>query len=435
MFPMFDSRYLYTAADMWYRGMTVPSQILKAAADLLDERVTPPLNPELYRSSPVFPTFRRFAATRLRLLQRLTQSYSKPAFGINETQLNGKRVAVQEEIVFETPFCKLLHFKKDKTAGQPRLLMIAPMAGHYATLLRDTVRDSLPFFDVYVTDWVNAREVPISHGGFDLDGCIATLVRCFEFLAPDFHVMGVCQSGLPAYAAVALLEDNENLHQLLPKTLTVMGSPIDARRSPTSVNAYATQHGEDWFEHMALSIVPEGYPGTGRLVYPGFMQLTAFLSMNPERHQKSITDAIRHYTEGDFEGEEKISSFYAEYCSVMDLTAEFYLQTVRVVFQEALLPRGKMVSRGRLIDPGAIRKTALLAVEGENDDICGIGQTKAALDLAKNLPDGKKSYVFVEGSGHYGLFNGHRYRETVLPALRRFTEKNASKKTALREVS
>ena len=358
----------------------------------------------------------------MRLLQHITQSYKKPAFGITETTIGGKQVAVVEDVVLRMPFCQLLHFKKDSSLRQPRLLMIPPMAGHYATLLRDTVRDSLPYFDIYVADWMNARDVPISQGGFDLDSYIATLVSCFEHLAPDFHVMGICQSGVPAYAAVALLEDSNHLRPLLPHTLTVMGAPIDTRRSPTSVNMYATQHDEDWFEQTALSIVPDGYPGERRLVYPGFMQLAAFLSMHPERHQKSITDAMNHYVHGDFQGEEKISSFYAEYCSVMDLTAEFYLQTISVVFKEALLPQGKMVSRGRLVDPKAIRQTSLLAVEGEKDDICGIGQTKAALDIAENLPNAKKSYLFLKGSGHYGLFNGHRYRETVLPALRHFID-------------
>ena len=210
-------------------------------------------------------------------------------------------------------------------------------------------------------------------------------------------------------------------HAWLPKSLTVMGSPIDTRQSPTSVNLYATQHDEDWFENNALTIVPNGYPGERRLVYPGFMQLAAFLSMHPERHQKSAKDAIDHYVAGNFQGEEKISSFYAEYFSVMDLTAEFYLQTVKVVFQEAQLPQGKMISRGKAVNPKAIRQTAIFAVEGEKDDICGIGQTEAALHLAENLAENKKHYLLLKQAGHYGLFNGHRYCETVLPELRQFT--------------
>ncbi len=425
MFPMIDNSYLYAMMNNWYRAMEGPSVLLRFAADQLDERVTPPLDEELYEQNTFLHTAQRYTATRLRLLQRLTQSYQKPAFGIRDTKIDGRKVKVEEQAVFETPFCKLLHFKKESREQMPRLLLIAPMAGHYATLLRDTVRDALPFYDVYVTDWMNARDVPISQGGFDMDSYIGTLIRCFEFLAPDFHVVGICQSGVPAYAAVALLEEQENNHHLLPTTLTLMGSPIDVRRSPTSVNSYATQHGEDWFEQMALSIVPQDFPGARRLVYPGFMQLTAFLSMHPERHQKSITDAMHHYVEGDFAGEEKISSFYAEYFSVMDLTAEFYLQTVRVVFQEALLPQGKMVFRGRKVDPNAIRLTPILAVEGELDDICGIGQTRAALDLAQHLPASKKSYVMVKDAGHYGLFNGHRFRNIVLPAMQRFSAKAA----------
>ena len=436
MIPMFDNHYLYMTSDAWYRGMAYPSHLLKLAADMLDERVTPPLSAELYQSNPLLPMFQRSAATQLRLMQRLTQSYQKPAFGITHTQLDGKQVEVTQEPVFETPFCTLLHFKKDSAVKQPRVLLIPPMAGHYATLLRDTVRDSLPHLDIYVADWMNARDVPISHGAFDLDSYIATLVRCFEYLATDeFHVVGICQSGAPAYAAIALLEDSQHLRPLLPKTLTVMGSPIDVRRSPTSVDSYATQHDEDWFEKSALSLVPDHYPGARRLVYPGFMQLAAFLSMHPERHQKSISDAMTHYVQGDFQGAEKTSSFYGEYCSVMDLTAEFYLQTVRVIFQEALLPQGKMVSRGRLVDPKAIRHTAIFAVEAEKDDICGIGQTKAALDLAKNLAESKKSYLLLNEAGHYGLFNGHRYRETVLPAMCRFIHSHAQKKSAMSVVA
>ena len=421
MYPLIDSRYLYTAVNNWYRAMRLPSQAFKAAANLLDERVTPPLAPEMDQQNPFLTQIRRSLAARFMMLERLTQSYNKPAFDIRQVNVNGQPVVVEEETVLTLPFCHLLHFKKVGSPTQPKLLIVAPMAGHYATLMRDTVRDSLPFFDVYVTDWQNARDVPISCGGFDMDSYIAVLIRFFEELSPDFHVMGVCQSGVPCYAALALLEDSKQLSEWLPKSMILMGSPIDTRRSPTSVNQYATEHGEDWFERMALTIVPEGYPGERRLVYPGFMQLAAFLSMHPERHQKSFSNAFQHYVNGDFQGEEKISAFYAEYCSVMDLTAEFYLQTVRVVFQEALLPQGKMISRGRPVNPSAIERTPIFAIEGEKDDICGLGQTKAALDLATRLPESKKTYLMLEGAGHYGLFNGHRFREKVLPAMIRFT--------------
>lgn len=420
MFQMFDSRYLYMGVNAWYQMMQAPSAMFRLAADQLDERITPPIAPELYEQNMFVPMLQRGIASRLRLMQRLTQSYQKPSFDIKHVEINGHRVHVVQETVMQSPFCTLLHFRKESHHRHPKLLMIAPMAGHYATLLRDTVRDALPYFDVYVTDWANARDVCISQGSFDMDSYIDILVHCYEQIGPDFHVMAICQSGVPAYASVALLEARNDLKELLPKSLTIMGSPIDVRRSPTSVNGYATQHGEDWFEQMALSIVPDGYPGERRLVYPGFMQLAAFISMNPERHQQSISDALNHYMQGDFASEEKISSFYAEYCSVMDLTAEFYLQTVRVVFQEALLPQGKMISRGRLVDPKEIRHTALLAIEGERDDICGLGQTKAALDLATHLPNSKKSHLMLEGAGHYGLFNGKRFRENVLPALRSF---------------
>ena len=428
MLPMLDNRYLYMGVNAWYKSMALPTQLFKFSADMLDEQVTKPLDEELYDAMPLVQKMQRSAAAGLRLAQRLTQSYDKPAFGITSVVVHEHTVAIEEECVLDMPFCKLLHFKKHSRQEMPKLLLIAPMAGHYATLLRDTVRDSLPYFDVYVTDWVNARDVPISQGAFDMDSYIATLIRCYEYLAPGgFHAVGICQSGLPAYAAVALLEDNEPFRHFLPTTLTVMGSPIDVRKHPTSVDTYASEHQEDWLEQVSLSMVPEGFAGARRLVYPGFLQLTAFVSMNPERHQKSIGDAMRHFTDGNFAEEQKISSFYGEYCSVMDLTAEFYLQTVKVVFQEALLARGKMYSRGRHVDPKAITRTSIFAVEGELDDICGLGQTNAALTLAKNLPASKKAYLMLPGAGHYGLFNGHRYREKVLPALLKFTRSHTPK--------
>lgn len=411
---------IYEAADTYRRFWTLHAAYFCHMATLLDERENFPLIAQQLSQVPPLGRMRRITAMGYKALHRITQCYDKPEFGIDTVEVTGQMVPVEEIIVFEVPFCRLLYFRKQTRLAGPRLLLVAPMAGHYSTLLRETVRDLLPYFDVYVTDWANARDVPMSDGGFDLNDYIDRVIDFTARLGPELHVMGICQAGVPLAAALALMEADETKADQLPKSLIVMGSPIDTRRSPTAVNILAAEKTENWFEDRMICTVPSTYPGAHRAVYPGFMQLLAFMSMNPQRHQKSLRDAARHYVEGNFDEEQKIDSFYNEFFSVMDLTAEFYMQTVQTVFQEQRFARGTMDSRGRQIDPVAIRRTPILAIEAENDDITGLGQTKALLELTTKLSDSRKGYYMLEEAGHYGLFNGHRFRQILIPEIRRF---------------
>lgn len=422
MSGLFDNRYLYTYADGLTKSMNLSSSFFKSMADLLADA---PL-PYPFTDNDSLERLKRTFGAKLRLFESLTQTYDKPSWNIDETLINDKRIDINIESILDLPFCELIHFKKSSySTKQAKLLIVAPMAGHYATLLRDTINDALPYYDIYVTDWKNAREISISRGAFDFDSYINYVIRFFETLGPDLHVLAICQAGVPTYSAVCILEGDPQKAATAPKSLMIMGSPIDTRESPTTVNDFAADNTEDWFEDNVLCNVPSGYPGERRLVYPGFVQLSAFWNMNASRHQKSIKDAMLHYIEGDFEQGAKIRSFYAEYFSVMDLTAEFYLQTIMIVFKDHLLPKGELVSRGRKVLPGNIKNTALMAIEGDRDDICGVGQTRAAIELANQLSSSKKHYLNVENCGHYGLFNGRRYRDIILPEMLKFTKKAA----------
>jgi poly(3-hydroxybutyrate) depolymerase len=339
----------------------------------------------------------------------------KPAFGLNETVVDGRTVAVREEIVLQKPFGQLKRFVREGVEGGPRLLIVAPMSGHYATLLRGTVERMLPSADVFITDWRDAKLVPLADGGFDLDDYIDYIVEFLAHIGPGAHMLAVCQPSVPCYAAVALM--NADDHPATPKTLTMMGGPIDTREAPTAVNTLATQRPHAWFEHNVIATVPVMYPGAGRRVYPGFLQLAGFMSMNLGNHMISHWEMFKHLVQGDEESAEATKDFYDEYRSICDMTAEFYLQTVQTVFQDHAMPRGEMTHRGRPIDPSAITRTALLAIEGERDDISGLGQTKAALALAPNLPAEDKQYLMVDGAGHYGIFNGSKWRTKVAPVV------------------
>lgn len=343
----------------------------------------------------------------------------KPAFGIETTLVEGRSVPVREEIVDRLPFGQLKHFVKEGgPEGQPRLLIVAPMSGHFATLLRGTVERLLPGHEVFITDWRDAKYVPTRDGTFDLDDYIDYLVRWLEKIGPGAHMLAVCQPSVPAYAAVALM--NADGHPATPKSLTMMGGPIDTREAPTAVNTLATERPHAWFQQNVVCTVPGMYPGGGRRVYPGFLQLAGFMTMNLGSHLISHWEMFKHLVEGDEESAEATRDFYDEYRSVADMTAEFYLQTVDVVFQRHLLPKGEMTHRGRPVLPGAITRTALLAIEGERDDISGVGQTKAALKLATALPAGDKKYHLAKGAGHYGIFNGRKWRETIAPVVEKF---------------
>jgi poly(3-hydroxybutyrate) depolymerase len=347
----------------------------------------------------------------------------KPEFGIAETKVGRKTVAVSEEIVLRKPFGQLKHFAKTGVVGQPKLLIVAPMSGHYATLLRGTVERMLPRHDVFITDWRDAKLVPLADGSFDLDDYIDYLIEFLELIGPGGHMLAVCQPAVPAFAAVALMNAAKNPAR--PKTLTMMGGPIDTRKAPTAVNLLATERPLAWFQRNVVATVPMIHPGAGRKVYPGFLQLAGFMTMNLGSHLVSHWEMFKHLVDGDDEGADSTRAFYDEYRSVCDMAAEYYLQTVEVVFQRHLLPKGQMTHRGRPVDPKAIKDTALLAIEGERDDISGVGQTRAALDLAAKLPKAKKQYLLAKGVGHYGIFNGRKWREQIAPAVEKFIAANA----------
>jgi poly(3-hydroxybutyrate) depolymerase len=336
----------------------------------------------------------------------------KPEFGLQTIEVDGALHYVTEAIVLRRPFGNLLRFTHDGLPDNaPSLLIVAPMSGHYATLLRGTVARMLQHAVVYVTDWADAKMVPVSEGRFDLDDYIDYLIDFLEFIGPGAHMLAVCQPSVPAFAAAAVM--GEARHPCRPRTLTMMGGPIDTREAPTSVNDVAQTRPFSWFEHNVIAQVPLHYPGGGRKVYPGFLQLAGFLSMNLQTHLTSHWQMFRHLVNGDGESADSSKRFYEEYRSVCDMTAEFYLQTIEHVFQKHSLPKGEFVHRGKLIDLGAITDTALLAVEGERDDISGIGQTQAALKLAHNLPDSHKRYLLADGVGHYGIFNGSKWRGRI----------------------
>jgi poly(3-hydroxybutyrate) depolymerase len=368
---------------------------------------------------PVF----RGAAAACEMVARAGAWHERPDFGIHRTMVAGRPVAVDEVPVLYHPFCTLRHFRKDVTVEQPRLLVVAPLSGHFATLLRGTIETLLPDHDVYFTDWVNGRNVPLLYGRFDLDDHIDPMASFMRELGPDTHVLAVCQPSVPVLAAVSLLAADNDPAQ--PRTMTLMGGPIDTRRNPTAVNELATSRPLSWFENNVIATVPARYKGAFRRVYPGFLQLAGFMTMNLDRHVTAHVDLFKHLVRGDGESAEGTRKFYDEYMSVMDLPADFYLQTVSRVFQKHELPLGLFKSRDRLVEPRAIAKTALICVEGENDDICAVGQTAAALDLCVGLPSRKKAHHVQPQVGHYGVFNGKRWRTEIYPKVREFIIANA----------
>jgi poly(3-hydroxybutyrate) depolymerase len=380
-----------------------------------------PANPWGYTSmGPV-------VAASLEVFANAAAARGKPEFGLESVRIRGKDVPVHEEILLRKPFGQLKHFYREGHDEGPHLLIVAPMSGHYATLLRGTVERLLPTADVYITDWRDAKLVPTSEGSFDLDDYIDYLIEFMELIGTKTgerpHLLAVCQPAVPAFAATALM--NEDKNRWRPRTLTMMGGPIDTREAPTAVNTLATQRPFSWFEQNVVATVPMIYPGAGRKVYPGFLQLAGFMTMNLGSHLVSHWEMFKHLVVGDEESAASTQKFYDEYRSVCDMTAEFYLQTVDVVFQQHQLPKGEMEHRARLVRPDAIRDTALLAIEGERDDISGIGQTKAALDIATKLPKAKKEYFLAKDVGHYGIFNGRKWREKIAPVVEKFIAANA----------
>lgn len=384
-----------------------------------------PISPLAYT-----PYSQRIAAA-YELVYRLGKDYEKPAFNIDSVQIGEQHIPIVEENTIVKPFCKLINFKKNPTSSkrdakinqQRKVLIVAPLSGHHATLLRDTVKSLLPHYDVYITDWIDARMVPLSAGPFHLHDYIYYVQEFIRGLGPDLHVISVCQPTVPVLAAISLMASAND--PALPKTMTMMGGPIDPRKSPTQVNTLATEKKYSWFENSVIYNVPANYPGFGRKVYPGFLQHTGFVAMNPDRHAQSHWDFYQHLVQGDDESAEQHRKFYDEYNAVLDLPAEYYLETIKTVFQEFRLPKGTWEVEGKLVKPQDIKTVALFTVEGELDDISGAGQTQAAHELCSNIPATMKQDFVALGCGHYGIFSGRKWREIVCPKVIDFIEKHA----------
>ena len=397
------------------------SQPVRWAADMVEEFYGSP-------SNPLSETwFGKSMAAGAEIVSRLTRNYGKPAFGLTTTAIDGKEVSVNEEIVLRKPFCHLVRFHRDLRGlaprNDPKVVLVAPMSGHFATLLRGTVEALLPEHEVYITDWADAREVPLTWGNFDLNDYIDYVADFLRYIGPGAHAIAVCQPSVPVMGAASLMAAADDPMQ--PRSVTLMGGPIDTRISPTVPNDLAVRNSMMWFRQSVISSVPWGFPGFMRRVYPGFLQLTSFITMNLDRHINAHMRQFEHLVRGDGDSAESHREFYDEYLAVMDLTAEFYLQTIQVVFKEHQLPRGVWVSRERKIDPAAISKTGLMTVEGELDDISGLGQTKAAHGLTPNIPADRHVHLEQKGVGHYGIFNGRRWREQIMPRVRDFIRANA----------
>jgi poly(3-hydroxybutyrate) depolymerase len=401
------------------RALMAPfSEFASASAKLYNH----PLSPFAHT-----PLAQRISAG-LDLAHRLAKDYEKPEFSITGVDVGGVTVAVQEQVAVEQPFCRLLRFKRftdDAQAltamkVQPTVLVVAPLSGHHSTLLRDTVKSLLQDHKVYITDWTDARMVSLDEGPFHLDDYIAYVQEFIRHIGPEVHVISVCQPTVPVLAAVSLMASNG---ETTPRTMTMMGGPIDARKSPTAVNNLAMNKSHSWFENNVIYRVPPNFPGAGRAVYPGFLQHTGFVAMNPDRHLSSHYDYFRDLIRGDDDSAEAHRKFYDEYNAVLDMPAEYYLDTIKTVFQDFALVNGTWEVAGQLVQPADITGTALLTIEGELDDISGAGQTKAAHDLCTGIPKARQFHYDVEGAGHYGIFSGRRWREMVYPEVKAFIKR------------
>jgi poly(3-hydroxybutyrate) depolymerase len=403
----------------WYetqRAFMAPfSEFASASAKLYNH----PLSPFVH--TPLAPRI----SAGLDLMHRLAKDYEKPQFGISTATVGGVEVAVQQQVALNKPFCRLLRFKRftdnpaalETMKSQPTVLVVAPLSGHHSTLLRDTVRSLLQDHKVYITDWTDARMVPVEAGPFHLDDYVAYVQEFIRHVGPRAHVISVCQPTVPVLAAVSLMASNG---ETTPLSMTMMGGPIDARRSPTAVNNLAIDKSYNWFENTVIYRVPQNYPGAGRRVYPGFLQYSGFVAMNPDRHVNSHYDYFLDLVRGDEESADSHREFYDEYNAVLDMPAEYYLDTIKKVFQEFALVNGTWSIDGQLVRPQDIRRTALLTIEGELDDISGAGQTRAAHELCSGIAESNRFHYDVEGAGHYGIFSGRRWREMVYPRLRSF---------------
>ena len=399
----------------WQRRLLTPLSSWAQATSQLFSNPYSPLSYTIYS--------RRLAAS-YDLLYRLGKHYEKPEFGIRATTVDGVEVPVNQVVACEKAFCRLLHFERDLSEPpqsrprDPRVLIVAPLSGHHSTLLRDTVRTLLPTHDLYVTDWTNARMVPLSKGPFHLDDYVDYVIEFLDLIGPGSHVISVCQPTVPVLGAVSLMASRGDA--ALPRSMTMMGGPIDTRRNPTQVNALAKRKSLDWFRNTVIFKVPSTYPGYLREVYPGFLQHAGFVAMNPDRHVNSHWEYYLDLIKGDQDDVDSHRRFYDEYNAVLDLPAEYYLDTIRIVFQEHRLPQGTWHVRGERVAPEAIRNVGLFTIEGELDDISGSGQTQAALELCRGIPESNKRHLTAIGVGHYGIFSGRRWREMISPQIAQF---------------
>ena len=409
---LFLSTPMYWLYEMGQAALD-PSRALADATRLFFKN---PANPFAHT------TYGKTIAAAAEMFERSTRRYGRPEWRIDSTTVGGERVPVHINTVWERPFCRLLHFERVFTHAprrpQPKLLIVAPMSGHYPTLLRGTVETFLPNHDVYITDWRNARAVPVSDGHFDLDDYIDYVISILHMLDGDVHVIAVCQPSVPVLAAIALMEADKD--PCVPRSMVLMGGPIDTRINSNAVNKLAENRGLDWFRTHVITKVPFPHPGFMRDVYPGFLQLSGFMSMNLDRHLEAHRELFTNLVKGDGDSAQKHREFYDEYLAVMDLAAEFYLQTVDTVFIRHALPKGEMTHRGRMIDPSQIKRVALLTVEGEHDDISAVGQTEAAHALCTGIPERDKAHYMQPGVGHYGVFNGSRFRAEIAPRISDF---------------
>ncbi|MEO5694233.1 MAG: polyhydroxyalkanoate depolymerase [Usitatibacter sp.] len=402
---------LYQIYD-WQRAALEPWRVFARAGNEIYGHPDSPLS--------YLPGSRNVAAA-FDLMTRITQDYERRAFGIKSVHCGKKTYEVKETYDLEKPFCRLLHFRKVGAPAQPRVVVFAPLSGHFATLCRDTVKTLLVDHDVWITDWVDAKEVALSVGPFSFDDYVAYVREFLGFLGRDTHAISVCQPTVPVLAAVSLMSA---AGEAIPRSLTMMGGPIDSRRSPTEVNNFATKNPLSWFEGKVIQRVPMRHPGFMRRVYPGFLQFAGFVAMNPDRHMESHLQYYQHLVAGDGSSADSHRRFYDEYNAVMDLPAEYYLETVERVFQKHLLPQGKMVVAGERVRPEAIKGSALFTIEGELDDISGNGQTQAAQVLCKGIPARDRQHFLARGVGHYGIFSGRKYREMIYPRIKAFIAKH-----------
>lgn len=414
---------MYWMYEMAHASLN-PARAVTDAAKILFQN---PLNPWSHTDVG------KSIAAACELFERTTRRYGKPEWGIHSTEVGGIRIPVEVRCVWEKPFCRLLYFDRKYTRplrqAQPRVLIVAPMSGHYATLLRGTVEAFLPTHEVYITDWSDARMVPLSQGRFDLDDYIDYLIEMLHVLGHGMHVIAVCQPAVPVVAAVSLMEAKRD--PFVPVSMTLMGGPIDTRSNPTAVNNLAEERGIEWFRSHVITKVPFPHPGVMRDVYPGFLQLNGFISMNFDRHMDAHKALFRNLVKGDGDLVDKHRDFYDEYLAVMDLTAEYYLQTVETVFIEHALPKGKMTHRGTPVDPSKVTRVALMTVEGEKDDISGLGQTEATHRLCSSIPRHRRVHYMQPGVGHYGVFNGSRFRSEIVPRINDFMMSAANPKSML----